>query len=858
MERIARLVTLHPRWVVASVLLLTLALGAELRHLRLEVRLADEVPHDHPYTAIDRRLEDALGLAQTSLIGIAVAEGDVFTPDALARVQRISEAVAELPGLVPDSVLSLTAPRAKGITADGDLVRVEPLVPEEIPTDPAALAALRERALAHPMYVGTLVAADGRGAMVLADFTDDEPAERITEGLEAIAARERAPGVAVWVGGQSPALAALNGATRGILPLLLLALVVIAAVHYEAFRTWQAVFLPLVTASLSVVWAMGITAALGFKLTPWTAITAVLVLSVAAGHAVQILKRYYECYHELGDNRAAVRESMIRIGPVMAIACGIAAAGFASLATFRVPAVRDFGLMAAFGILSTLVLELSFIPACRTLLRAPASAEARRERSHRRLDRVLDLLVAAVLARPAAVLAAVVGFALVCGLGVARVEVNTAFRSWFDDDEPVIAADRAIRERLTGTSTIRVLIEGEAPDALLDPAALAGIAELEAVIRADPAVTATVSVADYLRVMNRAMDGGGEAALRVPDDAALIEQYLLFFEPADLRRVLSDDRRVAAIHVLARADRVAWTEDLFARLRQTADGRFPPGVAVRAGGGELGQAAALNGSVVRNKIENMGQIGLVIFTLAALVFRSPLVGLLVLAPLSAAVVVNLGVMGWIGSWLSFATASYTAMGVSLGADFAIYLLFRLREEARARPFREAVAEAMRTSGRAVFFVASAIAAGNATLLASDFALWRQLGGYVALMMATSCLTTLTIVPALVLLVRPQRLVASAPPGPGRTRLPEEGRTTSPQPVPPASDASSAPPGPLARLRAELRRHAIGYGVLLAFALLGPLLVHLIFPDASLLLGLVGGLAFGVYAAISAVPDRFYE
>jgi predicted RND superfamily exporter protein len=760
-ERIARLVTLHPRWVVAAVLLLTVLLGAELRHLRLEVRLADEVPHDHPYTAIDRRLDEALGLAQTSLIGMAVAEGDVFTPDALARLRRIGEAVEALPGVVPDSVLSLASPRTKAISADGDLVRVEPLVPDEIPSDPAALAALRERALAHPMYVGTIVAADARGAMVMADFTDRESAERITAGLEAIAAAERAPGVELWVGGQSPALAALNGATYGIVPLVALALLVIAAVHYEAFRTWQAVFLPLVTAGLSVIWAMGITAALGFKLTPWTAITAVLVLSVAAGHAVQILKRYYECYHELGDNRAAVVASLIRIGPVMAIACGIAAAGFASLATFRVPAVRDFGLMAAFGILSTLALELTFIPACRTLLRAPASAEALRERTHRRLDRVLDQLVRVVLARPGVLLAAVIGFAGLCGLGIGRIEVNTAFRSWFGADEPVIAADRAIRERLTGTSTIRVLIEADAPDALLEPAALAGIAELEAVMRAEPAITATVSVADYLRVMNRAMDGGSDAALRVPDDRALVEQYLLFFDPGDLRRVLSPDRRVAAIHALARADRVAWTEGLFAKLRATAEGRFPPGVHVRVGGGELGQASALNGSVVRNKIENMAQIGLVIFTLAALVFRSPLVGLLVLAPLAAAVVVNLGVMGWIGSWLSFATASYTAMGVSLGADFAIYLLFRLREEARVRPFRDAVAEAMRTSGRAVFFVASAIAAGNATLLASDFALWRQLGGYVSLMMATSCLTTLTIVPALALLLRPRRLLGEA-------------------------------------------------------------------------------------------------
>lgn len=761
MERIARLVTLHPRWVVAAVLLVTALLGAELRNLRLEVRLADEVPQDHPYTAIDRRLDEALGLAQTSIVGLAVAEGDVFTPGVLARLRRIAEAVESLPGVVPDSVLSLASPSAKAITAEGDLVRVESLVPDEIPSDPAALRALRERALAHPMYVGTIVAADARGAMVLADFSDHESAERITEGLEAIAARERGPGIEVWVGGQSPALAALNGATYGIVPLVALALLVIAVVHYEAFRTLQAVFLPLVTAGLSVIWAMGITAALGFKLTPWTAITAVLVLSVAAGHAVQILKRYYECYAELGDNRAAVQASLVRIGPVMAIACGIAAAGFASLATFRVPAVRDFGLMAAFGILSALVLELSFIPACRTLLRAPRSAEAVRERSHRRLDVVLDALVRQVLARPAAVLAAVVGFAGVCGLGIGRIEVNTAFRSWFDADEPVIAADRAIRDRLTGTSTIRVLVEGDGPDSLLDPRTMAGIAELEAVMRADPAVTATVSVADYLRVMNRAMDGGGDAALRVPDDQALIEQYLLFFEPGDLRRVLSPDRSVAAIHLLSRADRVAWTEGLFAELRATAEGRFPDGVRVRVGGGELGQAAALNGSVVRNKIENMAQIGFVIFALAALVFRSPLVGLLVLAPLAAAVLVNLGLMGWIGSWLSFATASYTAMGVSLGADFAIYLLFRLREEARARPFREAVAEAMRTAGRAVFFVASAIAAGNATLLASDFALWRQLGGYVSLMMVTSCLTTLTIVPALVLLLRPKKLVGGA-------------------------------------------------------------------------------------------------
>jgi hypothetical protein len=65
-------------------------------------------------------------------------------------------------------------------------------------------------------------------------------------------------------------------------------------------------------------------------------------------------------------------------------------------------------------------------------------------------------------------------------------------------------------------------------------------------------------------------------------------------------------------------------------------------------------------------------------------------------------------------------------------------------------------------------------------------------------------------------------------------------------------------GLLGRLREELRRHAIGYAVVAAFTLIGPLLVYIIFPDASPLLGVLGGLAFGVYAALAAVPDRFLE
>ncbi len=53
-------------------------------------------------------------------------------------------------------------------------------------------------------------------------------------------------------------------------------------------------FLPLVTALMSVVWALGLMATLRLPMDTWSAMTPVLILAVAAGHAVQILKRYYE------------------------------------------------------------------------------------------------------------------------------------------------------------------------------------------------------------------------------------------------------------------------------------------------------------------------------------------------------------------------------------------------------------------------------------------------------------------------------------------------------------------------------------------------------------------------------------
>jgi hypothetical protein len=61
---------------------------------------------------------------------------------------------------------------------------------------------------------------------------------------------------------------------------------------------------------------------------------------------------------------------------------------------------------------------------------------------------------------------------------------------------------------------------------------------------------------------------------------------------------------------------------------------------------------------------------------------------------------------------------------------------------------------------------------------------------------------------------------------------------------------------LAPIRSEIENHVFGYSVLAAFTAAGPLVAHVIFPDAPTGLAIFGGFAFGAYAALCAVPQKF--
>jgi hypothetical protein len=753
-ERYVDFVCRNARIVIVAVLAITVFWAAQLRSLRVEIDPDANLPQDHPYIRALHILEDQFGEKNLVVIGLFPHDGNVFTAPFLAKLQRITRRIGTMPGLIHSTYLSLASPLAKAIEGSEGTLLVRPIM-EGTPSGDTAVAEVRRRAFVTPLYVGTVVAADGSATAIIANFRltrelTGYPA--IEQRLEEILAEENDGTFTTHFGGPVAVLAALAHVTERTVLLFPLAVLVVALIHYEAFRTIQGMILPLVTAIFAVTWSLGVMGFLRIPLDPFNTTTPILILAVAAGHAVQILKRFYEEFDRHRDKHTAVRIALLRVGPVMIVAGAIAALSFFSLTVFATATVRTFGMLT----------ELTLIPALRVRLPAPRAAEMASEaRSGRLLERALGRLGTVVATRPRTVIAVSAAVALAALAAATLLRVDTSFKREFGPSHPARIADDALNKAFGGTNTLIFIVDGPHANALHDPAALAAIADLQRFLEADPAVGKTISIVDFLREMNRALNDNDPAAATIPSSPDLVGQLLFLYSmsggPEDLNSQIDPDHRNAVVRAFVRRDSTEYGEGLIRKVRERVATTFPPGYRLRYSG-TIASNAALAEMMVHGKIFNMLQIAGIIMLVAGLVLRSAVAGLLIAAPLAMAVIVNFGVMGIAGIPLDIMTAPLAAMAVGIGADYAIYFLFRLREELAISSTRDlALASTLRTSGKAIVYVSSAVAGGYLVLCTSGFVYHIELGVMVALAMLVSSLAAITLLPALLVWAEPRFL-----------------------------------------------------------------------------------------------------
>jgi predicted RND superfamily exporter protein len=770
LERYARWIISHRIIAVVAIFGVTAFLVSGIGKIQLDSNPELWAPQDHPYVVTTELLEEVFGGRNLTVVAVVPKSGDIYQPKVLAKIKRMQEAIEQIPHAVRHNILSLAARKVKHIHGVEDGMEVREML-DTVPQTPAELAALKAAVTSMPVYINALVSPDHKAAAIIADFKQDESIPNfiaMMADLRKIAAREQDAETDIYLGG-TPIIGEAADNEFMKMPMFFgLALIVILLVQFWSFRSVQGMLLPMLTGILSVLWSVGMMGLLGVHLDPLNTTTPILVMAVAAGHAIQILKRYYEEFGRLTKegrdpreaNREAVVASMVRVGPVMVVAGAIAALTFFSLTGSGISMVQHFGVFAGCGVLATMVIEMTMIPALRTILRPPRKHESDREQAKGILDKFLVAMANNLVGGRAPWIVAA-GLLVIAGIGsgVAFLRIDNNFRLYFKPDSELRVHDRVLNELFGGTNSIQFLVQTPDQDGIKDPRVLRGMEQLQAFLEQQPGVGKTQSLVDMLKPMNQALHADDPKFYTLPESRELVAQYLFLYStsgsPQDFDSFVDNDYKRASVWAFLKDDSTTNADNIARAARGVISSSFPPGVSVQMGG-SLGQVVALNDVIVKDKFRNMGQMALVVFVLGALVLRSLIGGLFVVIPLIAVMLANFGIMGWLKTPLDITAVSTAAMAIGIGADYEIYLLFRFREELqRTGDVLAATRTSMLTSGKAILFVAISVFSGYAVLQASSFAFYNTLSNMVTTTMLISAFIALFFLRALMMVFKPK-------------------------------------------------------------------------------------------------------
>ncbi len=404
-EAAAGLGARRPKAVLAAVALATAAAALALPRIVFDADPRAFRPADHPALAAEAVLGERFGVgldAATLVVEGATAE------EALARAAGVAAAARRAIADDPASAGAAAATAADWLppaAALGERARARGGEPAAAAA--AALrAALAEEGLAEARFRPTLAVLD---ALAAGEPPPPVPVGEWPEWLRravvavppgegggaAVAVRLTAP-LGVWPDGPpaavtEAALAAGPGTAVASLPRLVAevqerlagslrrlggwALAAVAAVVLVSFRGRPLpALLALAPVVLGLVWTLGLAAALGLPLDPFSLQVAPLLLGLGVDNGLHAV---HGAAGPGGFRAGALHRAVAAAGRPIALATLTNAVGFGSLALSRLPALSRGGLLVAGGALLCLAATLVVLPAVGALAGRPARRDGR-------------------------------------------------------------------------------------------------------------------------------------------------------------------------------------------------------------------------------------------------------------------------------------------------------------------------------------------------------------------------------------------------------------------------------------------------------------------------------------------------
>ncbi|HIC36181.1 MAG TPA: RND family transporter [Candidatus Marinimicrobia bacterium] len=475
----------------------------------------------------------------------------------------------------------------------------------------------------------------------------------------------------------------------------------------------------------------------------------IILLTIANSDGVHVMTKFFKELRIKQDTRLAVASTMDSLLIPIFLTSITTMVAFLTMIASPLEPLIGYGVTIAAGIAWAWFLSSLMLPAVISLIKWNVSSNAIAIPSA--FERVIDKLGKVVLTHPKYVFSAGATFVLIGMFGLMKVTVDVNMASFFKPGTEIRDSMDFMDDELTGTMDIRARIEGD----MKDPETLSDMIALQEFMEEDEKVSISYSIANVVEQMHRTVMDDDPAFETIPDEREkvnnLFTMYSMSGDPDDFSSLVDYNYEVGLVTALSK---IMSTDEIFAYVEKT-DQYISANLSSDLKINITGMMVVFRDLVIliiKSSIFSITFSLFMIGVIASIFFKRILWGVLAVIPLTSAVIINFGFMGYFGIELSHITAILSSIIIGVGVDFAIHYIAQFRRLSRTVNQDELSREVVDDVGYPIILDAASNM-GFGALLFSSFLPIQYIGGLMVFAMVSTSLGTLTVLSALAELLK---------------------------------------------------------------------------------------------------------
>lgn len=750
MTKVMQWIVRHP--VISVIFLAVVLVILCIRIMTIEIDSSAEglMAEGDPERLYYEKVKEKFGSDTLTVVVIEAKNGSgVFTKDTLTMIETLTDKIKEIDGVT--NVQSLTT--VNKIKGEGDFLNTDKLI-EEIPSEPENLHQIKEGALRNDVFINNIISKDGRiaGINIFTEKKADDKKfnERFSKDIDNLIDKHKGEHRAYQIGNPIAKVTFSSYIVKDQQTLMPIAVVFLLFLIFISLRSSTAAILPIITGGLSILATFGFMTLIGYPINVITAIVPALLIAIGCTEDIHMITEYFEGLRGGMNKKDAIMHVAVKCALPITLTSVTTVFGFSSLAFNKITILKQFGIVATFGLFINFLITIIVIPSFLGFMKVPRIFEKKKGKNplKKYIDAFIDWFVRLSVEHKIGI---TLGSLIVLGIAVIgcfKVKVNTDFISYFKEGTFIRQRIASIHKDLSGAMNFNIIVETGKEDKVKDPNVLKQIAGLQEYMESSGRIDKSVSLADYIKLMNREMNGGNPEMQIVPDSKNLVAQYLLLMADEDTKTYVDSDYSTANIVVRHNITSSAELTEFLNTVRGYVNQNFSNDLNVRF----TGEGVLINNAadyMARGQVSSLGSSLITIFVVMAFLFMSTKAGVLAMIPNIVPIVLNFGVMGWFGIPLNTGTCMVAAIALGIAVDDTTHFMARYYKELKnTTEQKDAIMRCLKGEGEPVMLSSVALAVGFAILALSKFNPTIHFGLLSALVMLLGFFSEMLITPLL--------------------------------------------------------------------------------------------------------------